>query len=144
MTKRVCLLTDNETECREECFNCYCGGKEATKNMYVSINNVQRVCSIAGGAVDTDEGEHLAEVIRNNLERMIDIDGDVQPVKREHWTEEDDVLTWEGSLPFHSCSGCGFTLCDDLCHINGSETINISKRFRYCPNCGARMDGDAE
>ena len=69
---------------------------------------------------------------------------DVQPVKHGRWGEDDEVLTWEGTFPFHSCSMCGFTLCDDIYHINGSEPIDISKRFRYCPECGARMDGGAD
>ena len=71
MSERKCLMTFYPTDCKEDCFNCKCGGAEATKDMYVSIHNVQRVCSITGSAADTDEGEHIAEVIRNNLESMV-------------------------------------------------------------------------
>jgi len=78
MAKRICLLTGNETPCNIDCFNCKCGGAEATKDMYVSIHNVQRVCSITGGAADTDEGEYIAEVIRNNLENMVILAADIQ------------------------------------------------------------------
>ena len=69
MTERKCLMTFYPTDCKDNCFNCECGGAEATKDMYVSIHNVQRVCAITGGAADTDDGEHIAEVIRNNLEK---------------------------------------------------------------------------
>ena len=72
MAERICLMTFYPTDCKDDCFNCKCGGAEATKDMYVSINNVQRVCSIIGGAADTDEGEYIAEVIRNNLEHMVE------------------------------------------------------------------------
>lgn len=123
MAKRMCLLTGYETDCKDDCFNCNCGGKEATKDMYVSINNVQRVCSITGGAADTNEGKYLSEVIRNNLERMID--ADVQPVKHAHWyaTSSYDPPEW--------CSNC-----------------DVRTRWAfdegYCPNCGAKMDGGAD
>ena len=71
MAYRICLMTGYPTECKDNCFNCDCGGQEATKDMYVSINNVQRVCSIQGRAAETNEGQFIAEVIRNNLETMI-------------------------------------------------------------------------
>lgn len=72
MAKRICLLTGNETNCNIGCFNCDCGGAEATKDMYVSIHNVQRVCDIVKHieTVST-EGEEIAEYIRNELERMV-------------------------------------------------------------------------
>lgn len=70
MAERICLMSFYPTKCKDDCFNCDCGGQEATKDMYVSINNVQRVCAIQGNAADTDEGEYIAEVIRNNLETM--------------------------------------------------------------------------
>ena len=53
---------------------------------------------------------------------------DVQPVKRGHWIEV---------TPRHSkCS-----ICDTTCLI---AVYPISKNANYCPNCGARMDGDDE
>ena len=77
MAYRICLLSDNPTKCKDDCFNCNCGGQGATKDMYVSINNVQRVCSIQGNAADTEEGKYIAEVIRNNLETMISVEAPV-------------------------------------------------------------------
>lgn len=51
---------------------------------------------------------------------------DVQPVKRGHWIEV---------TPRHSkCS-----ICDTTCLI---AVYPISKNANYCPNCGARMDGE--
>lgn len=51
---------------------------------------------------------------------------EVQPVKRGHWIEV---------TPRHSkCS-----ICDTTCLI---AVYPISKNANYCPNCGARMDGE--
>ena len=53
---------------------------------------------------------------------------DVQPVKRGRWIEV---------TPKHSRCSC----CDVTCLI---AVYPISANANYCPNCGARMDGDAE
>lgn len=70
MIKRVCLLTGNETNCNDGCYNCGCGGKVAFNNYYVSIYDVQCVCDIIKHleTVST-EGEKIAERMRNELER---------------------------------------------------------------------------
>ena len=126
MAERKCLMTFYPTDCKDDCFNCKCGGAEATKDMYVSINNVQRVCAITGGAADTDEGEYIAEVIRNNLENMVIPAADVQPVKRGEWKQY--------SVTYMRCSNCKEFLVSKY----------KSSTFNFCPNCGARMDGGAD
>ena len=52
---------------------------------------------------------------------------DVQPVKCGHW-EEEDTMPYDN---FVICSECGMSL-------------SYQESFKYCPNCGARMDGDSE
>lgn len=123
MAERKCLMTFYPTKCKKNCFNCECGGAEATKDMYVSIHNVQRVCAITGGAADTDEGEYITEVIRNNLENMVI---EAHPVKHGRWG-----LTNNPS--FKKCSECGAWWSSDI--TNNCFT-------NYCPKCGARMDGE--
>lgn len=125
MIERKCLMTFYPTDCKDNCFNCDCGGAEATRDMYVSINNVQRVCSITGGAADTEEGEYIAEVIRNNLENMVIPAAEVQPVKRGRWK-----YRGSGSPEFTFRCSC----CENI----------AAAEYSYCPNCGARMDGDTE
>ena len=52
----------------------------------------------------------------------------VDPVKHGHWEESkclDDC--------FWVCSGCKFP----------SQAVAAPKLYKYCPNCGAIMDGDA-
>ena len=49
----------------------------------------------------------------------------VDPVKHGHW------IFVEKMVSYIKCSECG----DDICWVN-------TKRPKYCPSCGARMDGD--
>ena len=49
----------------------------------------------------------------------------VDPVKHGHWIFVEDMVS------YIKCSECG----DDICWVN-------SKRPKYCPNCGAKMDGE--
>ena len=49
----------------------------------------------------------------------------VDPVKHGRWNFVKDMVS------YISCSECG----DDICWVN-------TKRPKYCPNCGAKMDQD--
>ncbi|MBR4510081.1 MAG: hypothetical protein IKP25_05305 [Ruminococcus sp.] len=131
MAERKCLMTFYPTDCKDDCFNCKCGGAEATKDMYVSINNVQRVCAIMGGAADTDEGEYIAEVIRNNLENMAIPATDVQAVVRckdcKHRKERHYEESGEKPYIKYECEFTKYSMSDD----------------GFC-SFGARMDGGAD
>lgn len=49
----------------------------------------------------------------------------IDPVKHGRW--ETEVRTIQGyKIPFFACSNCG---------------KNAVEEYRYCPNCGARMEG---
>ena len=50
----------------------------------------------------------------------------IDPVKHGHWVFVNDMVS------YIKCSECG----DDICWVN-------TKRPKYCPRCGAKMDGDA-
>lgn len=60
---------------------------------------------------------------------------DVVEVKHEYWRE--GVFLKVGGLvkayPSVICSDCGITFCDII--------NNHNYMYRYCPNCGAKMDG---
>ena len=58
---------------------------------------------------------------------------DVAPVRHGRWEYRDDGF---GGTYYH-CSVCG----EDWCTIDGTPAEN---GMRYCPQCGARMDGDAD
>ena len=58
---------------------------------------------------------------------------DVAPVRHGRWEDRDDGF---GGTYYH-CSVCG----EDWCTIDGTPAEN---GMRYCPQCGARMDGDTD
>lgn len=76
-----------------------------------------------------------------NMERYIDLDiiptADVAPVRHGHWDVREPMpmhdikgnLSWGN---WYVCTGCGFATTAIEGHIT---------QYKYCPNCGARMDG---
>ena len=58
---------------------------------------------------------------------------DVATVRHGRWEERDDGF---GGTYYH-CSVCG----EDWCTIDGTPAEN---GMRYCPQCGARMDGGTD
>ena len=56
---------------------------------------------------------------------------DVAPVRNGRWIEKDDG--WGGT--YYDCSACG----ESWTTIDGTPGEN---NMNYCPNCGAKMDGD--
>lgn len=139
MNERKCLMTFYPTNCKDNCFNCDCGGAEATKDMYVSIHNVQRVCSITGNAADTDDGEYVANVIKNNLETMVVraklviTPGDTELMNYGQWENEhyDELL----NCYFANCSECGY---------ESTDCSKITDNHKYCEFCGTRMMKEGE
>ena len=61
-----------------------------------------------------------------NVIRLVKRLPTVDPVKQGHWIFVNDMVS------YIRCSECG----DDIYWVN-------TKRPKYCPGCGARMDGDA-
>lgn len=72
--------------------------------------------------------------ILNNLENMAISGTDIQPIKHGRWIGIYEYCKKNGCVPsgagiYHWCSECGKA---------------EQKTSDFCPNCGARMDGDAE
>lgn len=57
---------------------------------------------------------------------------DVVPVKHGKWIRATKTYPYYD----YKCSFCG---CEEYRHIDSKGKIKI---MNYCPNCGARMDGD--
>ena len=57
--------------------------------------------------------------------RIVKNQDTVEPVKHGYWILVKDMVS------YIKCSECG----DGICWVN-------TKRPKYCPNCGAKMDGD--
>lgn len=56
---------------------------------------------------------------------------DVAPVKHGRWKLEENWETGYG-VYVHVCTAC-----------NAITPVNVS-RYKYCPNCGAKMDGGVD
>ena len=68
-----------------------------------------------------------AESLLNTLPTV-----DAVPVVHGRWIDEGAYVTAAyGSLDVYQCSNC-------------NQEITIDDYDNYCPNCGARMDGDAK
>ena len=83
-----------------------------------------------------DLGEYLTTQIRGML---MDIpSADVAPVRHGRWDVREPMpmhdikgnLSWGN---WYVCTGCGFATTAIEGHIT---------QYKYCPSCGARMDGD--
>lgn len=61
---------------------------------------------------------------------------DVQPVRHGHWDETTEPCGWTDE-DRAECSECHNSF------VLGVYTMeDIRESFKYCPNCGARMDGE--
>lgn len=63
---------------------------------------------------------------------------DVAPVRHGHWDVREPMPMYDikGSLSWgnwYVCTGCGFATTAIEGHIT---------QYKYCPSCGARMDGE--
>ena len=67
---------------------------------------------------------------------------DVAPVIHAHWNCIENVHSYEGTFDAYECSHCHKSFLDDLCENNGSDYVDAKKDFKYCPFCGAKIDGD--
>lgn len=56
---------------------------------------------------------------------------DVVEVRHGKWIEQEDGF----GDTYYDCSCCG----ESFCLIEGTPTDNM---YNFCPNCGARMDGE--
>lgn len=63
--------------------------------------------------------------------RMLEEDADVAPVMHGHW-----VVRFDGPYKRRRC------YCSHCGKHNGVGGIAQNQEKPYCPNCGARMDGD--
>lgn len=77
------------------------------------------------------------EAFREALEIVLDApEVAAQEVERGEWRETGEPLGWEG-ISTVECSICG-----DV-HILDRPLKKFERLYRYCPHCGAKMDGAA-
>lgn len=83
-------------------------------------------------------GYHLTINIADEIEKLPS--ADVTPVRHGHWDVREPMpmhdikgnLSWGN---WYVCTGCGFATTAIEGHIT---------QYKYCPSCGARMDGDGD
>lgn len=73
-------------------------------------------------------GEGCGNVCRRAIERILATD--VAPVRHGRWIDAYPDIEPNPMFMYGICSECGFEQ-------------GLSKYLNYCPNCGAKMDGDA-
>ena len=100
---------------------------------YIEREAVKR--ELLSWAVSINHPEYL---IKDDALHIIDSfpAADVAPVVHAHWQPYEDTV---------QCSACGFgTFMDGYFFVHGECTHanDRSFRFSFCPNCGAKMDGD--
>lgn len=76
---------------------------------------------------DSEIGVFPIKIGFNDIEKVINELPTVDTVNHGHWIFKPLPDDWIGSL--YICSECG-TVCDS--------------RYRFCPSCGAKMDGIEE
>ena len=83
-----------------------------------------------GKEIDTYKKVFLSSAHCSGMKTVIRIvknQDTVDTVKHGHWIFVEDMVS------YIQCSECG----DDICWVN-------TKKPKYCPGCGARMDGDTK
>ena len=62
---------------------------------------------------------------------------DVAPVRHGRWIDKPLIKSFKHTnIPVVECSACGIDFCDIV--------NNHYFMYKYCPNCGCRMDGGVE
>lgn len=70
-----------------------------------------------------------------NLEQMVRAAPTIDPVKHGRWEQPRDYDFYDDDL--YKCSICG----EEFILIEGTPEDN---NYKFCPNCGARMDAEGE
>ena len=93
---------------------------------YIERNNV---ISHKRPFTEFDEGGWSCKVQAVAVEDIQNIPAaDVAPVRHGEWANEETAVT---------CTACGRSYDTDF-----EIKRNVIRDFDYCPNCGAKMDGD--
>lgn len=82
---------------------------------------------------------HLAEVQLKSIGKSIgEKMDDVQPVKHGKWVYDENGIDW--NIAGWRCSECDVVNAA-LPTFCGKEKLHLFVGSKFCPNCGARMDG---
>ena len=79
-------------------------------------------------------GSYCMDYVFKWLEEEFEIErpiADITPILRGRWISPH----WRGSTSCANCSECGF-------EAQHSDFKGVQKYYKFCPNCGAKMDVD--
>jgi hypothetical protein len=75
----------------------------------------------------------IVGITANDIMRFPTVDA--EPVKHGEWIGFPERLEYENAF-------CDEHIVCSECHHVWNVIDNCTEEFKYCPNCGARMDGD--
>lgn len=87
---------------------------------------IQAVVDVVGHGISQVDAVRIAERFEDAPTT------DVVEVRHGHWISEEEAVQLDRYDLAYTCSVCG--RCDWDC--------TESKNFNFCPNCGAKMDGE--
>ena len=94
-------------------------------NRYINAGELLELYDIDLGGLETDKPWTIPlEVVKQNIKDMPS--ADVVEVRHAKDIGYEDSYGWK-----------------DVCSLCGCE-FRVSKSANYCPNCGAKMDGESE
>ena len=93
--------------------------------------------------IDLSDGRGICRVImEDDFKKAIKempkgIIADVAPVRHCRWVDKPLIKSFKRTnIPVVECSACGIDFCDII--------NNHYFMYKYCPNCGAKMDGGVD
>ena len=90
---------------------------------------------------DHCDKEHANEHFINGIESVLEYvenlpSADVAPVRHGRWVDKQLIKSFKHTnIPVVECSACGIDFCDII--------NNHYFMYKYCPNCGAKMEGES-
>ena len=87
---------------------------------------------------ELDKGKPWDGHTSKDVRRLLSIPAaDVAPVRHGRWVDKPLIKSFKHTnIPVVECSACGIDFCDII--------NNHYFMYKYCPNCGAKMDGGAD
>lgn len=113
---------------------------EILNGMFDSYLIMEKVCSAAIGEFNDDQliRYRLDEITDKKIAILTAIDAlKAEPVKHAEWIFQN--RNDEDGRRIYRCSECDFEVRVFSCNF-----LSWRMHEKYCPGCGARMDGDSE
>lgn len=80
--------------------------------------------------------ERIMQILGKMIKPLPSAQPTAEPVRHGKWAYGEDEYGIDG----YHCDKCGFFVPWDYTH----KFIDFIKDYRFCPNCGAKMDGEKE